>query len=197
MKTTVFALLAFGLCAQAYSITSLSTTDGSTYNNITTQRVDPDGLYIEYTLPGGGVGMSKIKFSRLTPDQQKQFGFDAGKAHDYEASVAKANEDFRQDALRMDQLSSAARQTREADNERVLEQRATVRSQLNAAQMAPQYVPLGGPAYDYSSLGGGYGLYALPRVSRHMPKNGTTYAPVVTPIPFPRVNTPNYSRPAR
>src|ERR1700728_2482690 len=99
MKTVVLALLALGFCAQARS-TTLSTTDGATYNNVTTQRVDPDGLYIEYTTSGGGLGMSKIKFSRLSSDQQKQFGYDATKARDYELSVAKATEVNRQESLR-------------------------------------------------------------------------------------------------
>src|SRR5579862_263584 len=98
MKTMILALIALGLCARAQSI-SLSTTDGATYNHITAQRVDPDGLYIEYTLPGGGIGMSKVKFSRLSSEQQKQFGYEPAKAHEYESQVAKANEDFRQESL--------------------------------------------------------------------------------------------------
>ena len=104
MKTVILALIGLGLCAQARS-SNLSTTDGVTYNHITAQRVEPDGLYIEYTLPNGGIGMSKVKFSRLSADQQKQFGYDAAKAKDYEAGVAKANEEFRQQCVRQEQAA--------------------------------------------------------------------------------------------
>src|ERR1700678_1668743 len=116
MKAALFVLIALGLCASAWS-RSLTTTDGATYNNISTQRVDPDGLYIEYALPGGGVGMSKIKFSRLSADQQKQFGFDATKAREYEAGVAKATEEYRQESLRMEQIAQAARHARAEQDE--------------------------------------------------------------------------------
>jgi hypothetical protein len=190
MKIIVFVISAMLLCCEA-RCTSISTTDGMTYNNISAQRVDPDGLYVEYTLPGGGVGMSKIKFSRLSPDQQKQFRFDANKARDYETGVAKANDDFGQEALREGQIENAARLARNQDNERVAESRMMAMTQLQAAQ-ANSY-PVGGPACDWSYLGGGYGLYAVPRVGR-MPRNGTTYAPIVTPIPFPRINTPRARR---
>src|SRR5580700_8475488 len=107
MKTIVLALIGLGLCAQARS-GNLSTSDGVTYNNITAQRADPDGLYIEYSLPGGGLGMSKVKFSRLSPDQQKQFGYDAGKAKDFEAKVAAVTEDWRQENARLEQAAKAA-----------------------------------------------------------------------------------------
>ena len=51
MKALVFALLGVALCLPVQSAT-ITTTDGVTYNNITAQRADPDGLYLEYALPG-------------------------------------------------------------------------------------------------------------------------------------------------
>jgi len=189
-KALVLALLA--LCVQARG-SSLSTTDGATYNHITNQRADPDGLYIEYTLPGGGLGMSKVKFSRLSAEQQKQFNFDPAKAHDYETQVAKATDDFRQESIRMEQAASAARLVRADRDEKTYNDRLIALAQLQAAQAGSPSIPLGGPAYDYSSLGGGYGLYAIPRTGR-VPPARTTYAPIVTPIPFPRINTPRATR---
>jgi hypothetical protein len=186
MKTVIIALIALGLCTPAWSV-SISTTDGVTYNNVTTQRVDPDGLYIEYTMPNGGLGMSKIKFSRLSADQQKQFGYDATKARDYELGVAKAAEDNRQESIRMEQIAQAARHTRDAENERASTSRFIAVSQANAVQSATS--DAGGY---YTWYGGGIGLYALPRLGPAPPAK-RVYAPVVTPIPFPRVNSPTRS----
>jgi hypothetical protein len=183
MKTIVVALIALGLCAQARS-TSLSTTDGTTFNNVTSQRVDPDGLYIEYTLPGGGLGMSKVKFARLSSDQQKQFGFDAAKARDYEAQAAKAADDYRQEWARMEQAALAQRQAQQdravqeekADNDRII-----ALAQLKAAEADLARATEGGGNYGW---GGGDGLFAIPQVGRHVPPARTQYAPVVTPIPL-------------
>jgi hypothetical protein len=138
MKTIFLALIALGLCAQAQSRT-LSTTDGATYTGITTQRIEPDGLYIEYTLPGGGLGMSKIKFDRLSRVQQKQYGFDADAARDYEAEVAQANEDCSQELIHRAQIERDARHDRDLENERAYSARMTAIAQLNAAQSAAFY----------------------------------------------------------
>lgn len=192
MKTALIAILGLGLCVQA-RCSSLSTTDGATYNNITMQRVDPDGLYIEYTTTGGGIGMSKVKFTRLSSNLQKEYGYDPAKAQQYEAGVAKANDDFRQESIRVAQLENSARQARDAENEKVAEERTIAMIQSQAAQAAGYGYPMGGGAYDWSSLGGGYGAVAIPQVGR-MPRDGTTYAPVVRPIPFPQINTPHTQR---
>ncbi|HTA31310.1 MAG TPA: hypothetical protein VK731_12540 [Candidatus Cybelea sp.] len=194
MKMITLALIGFGFCLQA-NCSTLTTTDGATYNNITAQRVDPDGLYIEYTTAGGGLGMSKVKFSRLSSDQQKQFGFDPAKAREYEASVAKATDDFRQESARMEQIASAARQARAEQDARTANDRAVAMAQLQAAQANSTGISPGGSAYDWSYLdgGGGVGIFAIPRTGR-VPRARTVYAPIVTPIPFPRINTPRSTR---
>lgn len=194
MKTTIFALIALSFCIQARS-TSLTTIDGVTYNNITTQRVDPDGLYIEYATSNGGVGMSKVKFSRLSADQQKQFGFDATKAHNYEVQVAKANEDFRQESARFDQIVQATARAREERDEKALNDRMVAMSQFNASQITPP--PDSVPGYNYSYGGyydGGAGLIGIPNNGR-VPPATRVYAPNVRPIPFPQINTPNNNVP--
>jgi hypothetical protein len=192
MKTMVFALIVLGFCAQA-RCSSISTTDGMTYNNVTAQRVDPDGLYIEYSLPGGGVGMSKVKFSRLSPDLQKQFGYDAAKARDYEAKVAKATEDFRQESIRDEQIASAARQARAEREEKAIVYHMPPPGQANAEESSPPMAP----AYYGESYGGygGYndGIYAVPNIGR-APAARRDYLSPVRPIPFPQLNTPPQPR---
>jgi hypothetical protein len=188
MKTLLFAFLGIILCLQAQSST-LTTSDGATYNNVTTQRADPDGLYIEYTLPGGGVGMSKVKYSRLPADQQKQFGYDAAKAHDYETQVAKANEDFRQESLRDEQIAQAARRAREQRDDKALNEQLLAQAQSDAAQLNQPATSV--PGYNYGSgyWGGGVGV---PGVRHYIPAR-RVYAPIVTPIPFPQINTPRHT----
>lgn len=188
MKGLYLSLLAaFVVCLPARSNT-LTTADGVTYNNITTERVDPDGLYIEYSLPGGGVAMSKIKFSRLSADQQKQFGFDAAKARDYEVQVAKANEDFRQEALRDEQIARAARRAREERDAKVLNQQLVAPAQVSASEPNPPDTSV--PGYNYGYWGGG-GYWGVPGVRHYIPAR-RDYAPIVTPIPFPKINVPHY-----
>lgn len=136
MKKAVFGLIALGFCA-SLNAESLSTTDGATYDNITMKRADPDGLYIEYKLSGGGTGMSKVKFNRLSAEQQKQCGFDAGKAKDFESKVAKATDDLRQESTRLEQAAQvqrAARQARELEEERIQNDRLQAAAQLAQAQ---------------------------------------------------------------
>jgi hypothetical protein len=60
------------------------TTDGITYNKVKLSRIDPDGLLVEYQPAAGGTGLAKLKFAKLPELLQKQFGYDSGKAADYE-----------------------------------------------------------------------------------------------------------------
>ncbi|MDB6021290.1 MAG: hypothetical protein JWQ04_1147 [Pedosphaera sp.] len=192
LKNIIIAVLGLGLCLQARA-ENLSTTDGITYNDIKSQRTDPDGLYIEYTLPGGGLGMAKVKFSRLSQDQQKQYGYDAAKAKDYEARVAKANEDFRQESIRWDQTAQAqraARQAQDLEMEKIINDRVIAMTQLNQGQAGPAN-NLGGGDYGWSTGGG---LIGIP-VSGQVPRAKTEFAPVVTPVPFPRLNIPHNTAP--
>ncbi len=85
--------------------------------------------------------MSKVKFFRLSPDQQKQFGYRADKAKEFEAQVAKATDDWRQESLYWDQIARierAARQVREAEMEKVMNDRIIAQAQLKQAHPASQ-----------------------------------------------------------
>jgi hypothetical protein len=156
MKASLLALIGLGLCLQAHS-ENLSTLDGATYNHISAQRVDPDGLYIEYELPGGGMGMSKVKFSRLSPDQQNHFGFDATKAKAFEAQVTKATDDSRKESVRWQQSAEAARAVRQAQDAEIEKAR---NSRIIARAPSGMADPSGGNngyGYDYGwTSWGGY-----------------------------------------
>jgi len=47
-----------------------TTRDGKKYKNVTIKEIDSEGMYIEYTPEGGGVGLGKIKFDDLPKDIQ-------------------------------------------------------------------------------------------------------------------------------
>lgn len=196
MKNIILLAIGLGLCIQAKG-EWLSTTDGITYNNITSQRADPDGLYIEYVLPGGGLGMSKVKFRRLSPDLQKQYGYEADKARDFETKVAKATEDFRQECIRWEQTAQSQRTAQQAlddQRERVMNDRIMAMAQLKQAEAELARAMGSGENYGSGwSSGGGYAVAALPQFGR-IPRARTDFEPVVRPVPFPSLNTPDFNR---
>ena len=49
------------------------TTDGTIYENALVERVEPDGIVISYTLPSGGVAMSRISFNDLPAALRQQY----------------------------------------------------------------------------------------------------------------------------
>jgi hypothetical protein len=159
MKTVILALIGIGLCVHASADNNLFTMDGVAYKNITSLRADPDGLLIEYSLPRGGLGISKVKFTRLTPEHQQRFGYDAAKAKDFEAKVVKANEDLRQESIRWDQSAKACQAAEQARQDQV-EKNATDRivaiAQLKQAEAELARATEGGSGGGYG--GGGYSL---------------------------------------
>lgn len=190
MKAAIVSLIAMlaacRVAMAADSFPDITTTDGKTYDHITAQRADPDGLYIEYSVDGNGLGCAKIKFSRLSPDLQKQFGYDADAAKKFEDDTYKATVAFRTWADQQD----AARQKAEADAAARDLQEETLFAQLAQrmqASSAPQGQAAGyaqpydnGYGYGYGN-GWPYGLLA--------PRNawtGLTYRGVIpTDILFP------------
>ena len=140
MKRIIITLAALALCVQARAQdNTLSTTDGISYTGITLKRIEPDGMYIEYTIPGGGIGMSKIKFERLSGAIRSQFGYSETAAHDYEASVAQANATVAQELNQRYEIERNARHQRESENERAYAGRMAEITRLNQAQAAAFY----------------------------------------------------------
>jgi hypothetical protein len=160
MKTLIMGVIVAGLCIQGRAA-SLSTTDGRTYENITMQRADPDGLYIEYTLPGGGLGMSKVKFTRLTADQQKQYGYDATKAKEFEAGVAKANQEYRDESMKLEKAAQEHRATLAAEEQNETKTEAEymmAQAQLKMAEAQLARAKSGAEeSAGMDNYGGGYG----------------------------------------
>jgi hypothetical protein len=62
----------------------ITTTDGRTYREVKLLQVLPDGLLVQYLPDSGGMGLARLKFTKLPESFQKQFGYDPRKASDFE-----------------------------------------------------------------------------------------------------------------
>jgi predicted TIM-barrel enzyme len=47
------------------------TTSGTVYENVEVEKKTSDGMYISYSLSGGGIAVSKIFFNELSPETLK------------------------------------------------------------------------------------------------------------------------------
>jgi len=153
MKNIIMTLSALALCLQAQGHdTTLTTKDGTTYNGITRERVEPDGLYIEYALPGGGIGMSKVKYGRLSSALQKHFGFDSGEAQAYEAAITQANDDVARELMHRYEVERDTRRARDAENLRAYPGRMLEIMKVNQALANAYYATCTSSGVPASSL---------------------------------------------
>ncbi len=186
MITTLVAMTAAcGVAVAADTFPAITTTDGKTYDHITAQRADPDGLYIEYTLSGNGMGSAKVKFSRLSADLQKQYGYDADASKKYEDDAYKAALDFQAWAEKQDAAAQKARAdaaARELQEETLMAQMAQ-RFPVPAQQATMGLEPYGG-GYPYGGAWP-YGIYG-----RFAPANSWTGSTFRGLLPQDRLFTP-------
>lgn len=80
----ITALALAGFPASAALPSQITTTDGQTYHAVKLLRVLPDGLLIRYLPVSGGMGLARLKFTKLPPAYRRQFGYDPAKASDFE-----------------------------------------------------------------------------------------------------------------
>jgi hypothetical protein len=66
------------------------TLDGKTYEKATLEKVDAYGLLVTFAPVHGGVGVAKLLFRNLPPELRERFGYDPGRAADYEAARARS-----------------------------------------------------------------------------------------------------------
>jgi hypothetical protein len=169
-----FALIATaGLClswtasTQAQLPATITTTDGQTYNGVSLIRTEPDGYLVNYEPVKDGMGVAKIKFYRLSAEQQKQAGYDPAKASEFESKVAKANEDWRQQDIRLKETSKAeimVRQANEARDEELTTERISALAELKQAENAGVQTSGSEQGYGYW---GNDGIFAIPQAGRN------------------------------
>jgi len=192
MKAKLVLFLLAACAGTAFAAeSSLTTTDGRTYDRISSLRADPDGLYIEYTTPRGGLGSAKVKFTRLSADQQKQYGYNADAAQKYEEGAARAVQTYQAFAKEQDearQKAVADREARELQEETLATQRevAAAQREMAAAQTAQAAAAMSSYAPD-SGYGYGYG-FAFPASSRTFTgesyQGNVPYGTLFTPLGF-------------
>ncbi|HEX3800997.1 MAG TPA: hypothetical protein VH413_20065 [Verrucomicrobiae bacterium] len=164
------ALMTFVISAGAEIPATIITTDGVTYNGVSLIRVEPDGYLVNYEPIRNGIGVAKIKFSRLSVDQQKAAGYDPQKAREYENGAAKASEDWRLENARMEQAAKAEMQSRDERDARDAQmeiQRLAALAQLDEAEANLARVQTGGESggndQGYGWTDGG-GAIAIPTI---------------------------------
>src|SRR6266404_3699487 len=74
--------------------TEITTRDGKAYRGVTVDRIEADGIVIDYRLEGGGSGIAKVKFVNLPENLQRQYGYDPQKAAAFESERSKWQQTF-------------------------------------------------------------------------------------------------------
>jgi hypothetical protein len=183
-KTFAFtaALIGLGVGAQTYA-GNLSTRDGMVYTNITKQRIDADGLYIEYTPPGGGMGVAKVKFSRLSKELQKRYDYDAGKAEEYEEQYALAVQGWREELQQRDKAKQDARDDLYARQVQSAQEQAARNERMIATGLQAEAAASAASAANSSYGASGISLMAsaIPSTGQSQ-LSGTHVASVISPF---------------
>jgi hypothetical protein len=98
------------------------TRSGRTYQGVVVQRIVPDGLVIGYTktdaglgvtVAAGGIGITKVKFTDLSDDLQRQYGYNPTNAAAFEENQIHAEDQWRTKLIADDEQAKSKRQEQE------------------------------------------------------------------------------------
>jgi hypothetical protein len=136
------------VAATPFFLAPITTVDGKTYDKVTLEKVEPDGLLISFVPAPGGSGTAKVKFRDLPKEMQNRFSYDPARASEYEIARAQGEAAWRTENAAWEEKRQAA-QAERADRERQLlanvEERAAAEAEqaradaANNAQQAPPY----------------------------------------------------------
>ena len=119
---------------------SITARDGVTYTNAVIQRVDPNGIVIEYTPRPGSVGIAKLKFANLPDELQRRYNYNPTNALIFEqnhaAGIAHRQEEIEQGEIEKRRLHEATLQRRAEEEAEALE--AEAKRQEDAANAAAE-----------------------------------------------------------
>jgi len=170
----------------------ITTLDGKTYEKVTLEKVDPDGLLVVFAPVEGGSGSAKLKFRNLPAELRERFGYDPARASDYETAQARGEAMWRAESAVWTEQRRAA-QAEQAAWERQMRAQAESRLAAEAEQARVDAARnVQEPAYNYYPgwwWPGAYGNYnPTPHHSRpgshhnhmhqQMPAVGITSSPV-------------------
>jgi hypothetical protein len=101
--------------------------DGLRYKAVKIKKVEPDGLFIDYSPVPGAIGSAKLKFVNMPEDIQRKYGYDPQKAKAFEDMNAAAAAE----AYERRQIEEAIRQAREAEEQRIRAELAKEQMELD------------------------------------------------------------------
>jgi hypothetical protein len=117
---------------------SIATRNGITYTNAIIQRVDPDGVVIEYIPQPGSIGIAKLKFANLSDELRKRYNYNPTDAVTFEqnqaAGIARWQEQIAQGEIEKKRRNDDLVQ-QQAEAEAALEAKRQEAAAMAAAQM--------------------------------------------------------------
>jgi hypothetical protein len=153
------------------SFDRITTLDGKVYEKVSVQRIEPDGLLVEFSPRDNSFGTAKLKFRNLPTDLRERYGYDAARAEAFAASQAQAAQAWnlqnaawfaRKEAAEMEQAQRAQKWRERAEVEANLRLQSELRREEAAEQrraQTPDYYGggwWGWGGYGYGSAGYGY-----------------------------------------
>jgi hypothetical protein len=160
-------------------ITSL---DGKTYQDVVVQKVQPDGLLVEFKTPGRGFGTAKLKFRNLPEAVRAHYKYDAREAEAFEASQAQGESAWNAQYTAWAERKQAAVAEQAAREERLRDQvRAAEAARLAAAEARAEAERPPPAPYPYG-YGGGWGWGIGWNTPRHHGPHPIVQQPPTPPV---------------
>jgi len=159
----------------------ITTLDGKTYEKTTLERVDPDGLLVAFAPVEGGSGTAKLKFRNLPTELQERYGYDPGRALDYETARARGEAMWHaENAIWMEQRQAALAERATWERELRAQSRFAAEAEQARVEEARQVEE---PAYYYYSAGLWPGAFN-PAVRHSRPASPHGHVPQrICPVP--------------
>lgn len=174
----------------------LTTLDGKTYEQVSVQKVQPDGLLVEFNLPGGGFGTAKLKFRNLPETVRERYSYDPRQAEAFEAAQAEGAKVWAARHEAWAERREAALAEQSAREERLREQTraAEEKARLAAEQARAEQQVQAPQSYTYP-YGWGWGIgwnthhhykpHRQPVPPQHVPQPPSQQPLTPTFAPFP------------
>jgi hypothetical protein len=114
----------------------LTTLNGQSFKGAHIEKVEPIGLVISYQIPGGGLGITTVRFQDLPDSIREKYGFDPKKAASFDAAQKKATADMTRHMIAEEKNAKqiiALREAAEAEAEQQAQKRRKLAEKKAAA----------------------------------------------------------------
>jgi hypothetical protein len=89
MNHKLYLCILFLLSIILVNADNIITTDGTLYKNVSIEGVNPSGIDIGYNDPNGNFILKGLKFTELSSDEQRRFGYKPQAAMDFEQKISQ------------------------------------------------------------------------------------------------------------